>query len=79
MFLGWYDADKKFPIERKLAEAIARYTEKFGSEPVLALVNPDEAKALEGKTDFPFRAVAFLAHNTFYVGVEDPEPMVALR
>lgn len=71
MFLGWYDPDKKFPAERKLAEAIDRYVEKFGSEPAICLTSAADAAELEGKTAFPVRAVTFISRYTYYVGVED--------
>jgi hypothetical protein len=71
MFLGWYDPDKRFPAERKLAEAIERYVEKFGEEPAICLTSAADAAELEGKTEFPVRAVTFISRYTFYVGVED--------
>ena len=71
MFLGWYDPDKRFPAERKLAEAIERYTQKFGGEPEICLTSAADAAELEGKTTFPVRAVTFISRYTYYVGVED--------
>lgn len=71
MFLGWYDPDTRFPVERKLSEAIERYVEKFGSEPEICLTSAADAAALEGKTTIPVRAVSFVSRHTFYVGVED--------
>ena len=71
MFLGWYDPDKKRPATEKLAEAVERYAEKFGSEPEICLTSAADAAELAGKTDLPVRAVTFISRHTFYVGVED--------
>ena len=72
MFLGWYDPDKKRPATDKLADAIERYAEKFGSDPEICLTSAADAAELAGKTDLPVRAVTFISRHTFYVGVEDP-------
>ena len=71
MFLGWYDPDKRFTAERKLADAVERYAEKFGSEPEICLTSAADAAELAGKTELPVRAVTFISRHTFYVGVED--------
>lgn len=71
MFLGWYDPDKKRPAAEKLAEAIERYEEKFGSVPEVCLTSAADAAELAGKADLPVRAVTFISRHTFYVGVED--------
>jgi hypothetical protein len=73
MFLGWYDPDKKRPVPDKLAEAVERYVEKFGSDPEICLTSAADAAALDGQTDLPVRAVTFISRHTFYVGVEEPE------
>ena len=75
MFLGWYDPDKKRPTSEKLAEAVERYVEKFGSEPEICLTSAADAVELDGKTDLPVRAVSFISRHTFYVGVEEPEAL----
>ena len=70
-FLGWYDPDPKYPTIKKLADAVERYSEKFGSDPEICLTSAADAAELEGKTDFPVRPVTFISRYTFYVGVED--------
>jgi len=43
MFLAWFDADRKKPIAQKIAEARERYVAKFGRQPLVCLVNPEDA------------------------------------
>jgi hypothetical protein len=71
MFLGWYDPDKRKSAATKLAEAVERYVEKFGSAPALCLTSSLDAVDLAGKTELPVRAVSYIGRYTFYVGVED--------
>ena len=71
MFLGWYDPDKHKPAEAKVAEAVARYREKFGSAPDLCLTSAVDAAALSGNIDMPVRAVSYIGRHTFYVGIEE--------
>jgi hypothetical protein len=78
MFLGWYDPDKKRPAVEKLAEAVERYVEKFGSEPMVCLTSAADAAELSGATKMPVRAVSFISRYTFYVGVEDEPEELAL-
>jgi putative aminopeptidase FrvX len=81
MFMGWYDPDRKFPPERKLAEAIARYTEKFGLPPQKCITSAADAEELtKAGVDFPVEAKTFISRYTYYVGEDDPESVVqALR
>lgn len=72
MFLGWYDPDRKRPAIDKLADAVGRYVEKFGSSPSICLTSSSDAVDLAGKTDLPVRAVSYIARYTYYVGVEEP-------
>src|SRR5690349_16738313 len=39
-FLGWADSDPKKPIEEKMAEASARYEDKYGERPDTVMLNP---------------------------------------
>ena len=76
MFLGWYDPDKKRPARAKLADAIERYTEKFGNPPAMCLTSTTDAAELATETKLPaplvpIRAVAFVPRYTFYVGIEE--------
>jgi hypothetical protein len=78
MFLGWQDTDRKKSPERKVAEALERYREKFGEEPEAVLANLEDAPALEKLAEqrqLQLRAVSYIPKFTFYVGIEDaPEP-----
>ena len=74
MFLGWYDPDKKKPAREKVEEAIERYVEKFGGEPVACLTSVADAAELAGDITSPellVKGVNFIPRFTFYVGVED--------
>ncbi len=74
MFLGWYDPDKKWPARAKLADAVERYVEKFGSQPEVCLTNVADAAELVAGTDAPdllVRGVSYIPRFTFYVGVDD--------
>lgn len=77
MFLGWYDPDPKKPVRAKLAEAVARYEEKFGATPHFCLTSPTEAAALAEPTrkhpgELPVQvdARSYIARHTFYIGEE---------
>lgn len=72
MYLGWYDADRRTTVERKITDAIARYVEKFGADPEVVLVGPhDVAEARAAITAVIVREVGFIPRSTFYVGVDD--------
>lgn len=74
MFLGWYDPDKKKPARTKVANAMERYVEKFGSEPEACLTSPADAAELVADArapDIAVRGVDFLSRFTFYVGIDD--------
>lgn len=75
MFLGWYDPDKKYPTRLKLAEALARYEEKFGEPAEACLTNAVDAAELANDPQaakVPVRGVDYIPRYTYYVGVEDP-------
>lgn len=81
MFLGWYDPDKKKPARLKVEEAVERYVEKFGGEPVACLTSVADAEELTGDAKSPaliVKGVAYIPRFTFYVGVEDePAELIA--
>ena len=81
MFLGWYDPDKKKAARLKVEEAVERYVEKFGGEPVACLTNVADAAELTSDAKSPdlvVKGVTFIPRFTFYVGVED-EPAAELE
>ncbi len=80
MFLGWYDPDRKKPARAKLADAIARYEEKFGRTPLFCLTSPQDAVELaEPSRKFPgeppvsIQARGYIARWTFYIGEDAGE------
>jgi hypothetical protein len=86
MFLGWYDPDRKKPAHQKVAEAIERYVEKFGTEPELVLTGEADAaelvtppkKSLIPAPTLPIRSAPYIPRWTFYVGSEEAvDPPVA--
>ena len=84
MFLGWYDPDRKRPARAKLADAIARYEEKFGRTPRFCLTSPQDAVDLaEPSRKFPgdlpvvVQSRGFIARWTFYVGEDAGAPAAA--
>lgn len=80
MILGLYDADPKKPSRVKLATAIARYKETFGSAPRFCLTSPQDAAdlAVPSRThpmpDIDVQARGYIARWTYYVGEERPAP-----
>jgi hypothetical protein len=70
MYLAMYDPDRKVPAITKLTEAIARYVEKFGSQPTHCLTSYVDAETL-ADAPIPVRPVSFISRHTFYVGVEE--------
>jgi hypothetical protein len=76
MFLGWYDPDRKRPAREKLAEALARYEQKFRRKAVACLTSVADADELAtdkkaNKLPVPVKGVAYIPRHTFYVGVEE--------
>lgn len=72
-WLGWYDPDRKKPVRVKLADAVERYTEKFGRAPRFCLTHAQDAEELTNKGKGPEPSVEVHARNyiarwTYYVG-----------
>ncbi len=79
MFLAWFDADRKKPVATKIAEAHARYVEKFGKQPLVCLINPDD---LITDAKIELRPLPSIGRNCFWIGADDvieepasPEPV----
>lgn len=74
MYLAWFDADRKKPVATKIAEAHERYVAKFGREPLVCLVNPEDAIPDAAIT---LRPLTTIGRNCFWIGAdEDAEPEV---
>lgn len=70
--LLWFDNDSKRSLEDKIAQAVARYVQKFGHEPNTCCVNPQMIGEGEGaRLSIQVRVVS--VHNVlphhFWVGV----------
>jgi hypothetical protein len=80
MYLGWHDPDRKKPVRKKLADAIARYEEKFGRSPLVCLTSPQDAAELaEPSRKFPdeppvsVQGRSYIARYTLYLGVGEAQ------
>ncbi|PDW04877.1 hypothetical protein [Candidatus Viridilinea mediisalina] len=68
-FLVWYDDSPRISTVRKIEDAIAAYSDRFGGiEPTLVLVNDQDVTSLEG---VEVRTATNVRRNTFWVGRED--------
>lgn len=70
MYLAWFDADRKKPIAQKIAEAHARYVAKFGQQPQICLVNPEDAVA---DSPIELRPLTHIGRHCFWIGADDVE------
>ena len=68
MYLAWYDADRKKPTVQKIAEAHQRYVAKFGRQPLICLVNPEDA--VDGAV-VEVRPLNHIGRNCFGIGSDD--------
>ncbi len=68
-FLMWYDDNPKLSIDKKIADAIAAYSDRFsGVKPTLVLVNEAEITEFTG---VQVRGVATVCRHTYWVGQAD--------
>ncbi len=70
--LLWFDNDSKRSLEDKIAQAAARYVQKFGHEPNICYVNPRMIG--EGESAAMLKQIRVVsAHNVllhhFWIGV----------
>lgn len=70
MYLAWFDADRKKPTVQKIAEAHERYLAKFGRQPLVCLVNPEDA--VEGAV-VELRPLRHIGRNCFWIGADEAE------
>ena len=70
MYLAWFDGDRKKPVAQKIAEAHARYVAKFGRQPRVCLVNPEDVIA-----DAPvrLRPLSNIGRNCFWIGMDESD------
>jgi hypothetical protein len=66
MFLMWFDDSKK-PTAQKIAEACARYQERYGAAPNTVLCNPEQIATVAGVA---VRPLVRIRPNNFHIGVE---------
>ena len=70
MYLAWFDADRKKPVATKIAEAHERYVAKFGRQPLVCLVNPEDASA---QAAIELRPLQSIGRNCFWIGTDDDQ------
>lgn len=70
MYLAWFDADRKKPVATKIAEAHQRYVAKFGRQPLVCLVNPQDASA---EAAVELRPLNSIGRNCFWIGTDDDQ------
>lgn len=77
MYLAWFDADRKKTTTQKIAEAHQRYVAKFGRQPLVCLVHPEDV--VEDET-VEIRPLNYIGRNCFWIGADEtderalPEP-----
>lgn len=67
MFYGWFDDNPKLTTVLKIADAVAAYARRFGVQPDLVLVNPEEVCAVDGLV---VRPESFIRRNNYWVGMQ---------
>ncbi len=78
MYLAWFDADRKKPVAQKIAEAHERYVTKFGRQPLVCLVNPEDVIA---DAPIALRPLNNIGRNCFWIGMDEsdePAPEAAV-
>ena len=68
MYLAWFDANPKKPTTQKIAEAHERYVEKFGRQPLVCLVNPEDMIA---DSPVELRPLQHISRHCFWIGVDE--------
>lgn len=70
MYLAWFDADRKKPVATKIAEAHERYVAKFGRQPLVCLVNPEDAIP---DATITLRPLPSIGRNCFWIGSDEDD------
>lgn len=70
MYLAWFDADRKKPVAQKIAEAHQRYVTKFGRQPRVCLVNPED---MTTDTQIELRPLNNIGRNCFWIGMDESD------
>jgi hypothetical protein len=76
MFLLWYDSDRKKQSSAKIEEAVERFVEKYGRQPSVVLVNPNEPV---DAAPLPVVVRPTVGRHSFWVGDEELAPLAATR
>lgn len=69
MYLMWYDNDRKKQPRLKIEEAAERFVEKYGRQPTIVLVHPDEQISDAG---LPVVQRATVGRGYYWLGDEEP-------
>ncbi len=65
VYLGWFDADPRKPVEAKIEEAVKHYIRRFGRRPNLCLVHREVRATYR---DVEVRPVDHVHRHHFLVG-----------
>ncbi|NIS79082.1 MAG: hypothetical protein GTO14_02405 [Anaerolineales bacterium] len=67
----WFD-DSKVSLQEKIKRAVLFYTEKYGREPTLCLVNPNTLNGGErSMSGVEVRKASCVMPDHFWIGVDD--------
>lgn len=76
-YMVWFDDDKKKPAGEKIGEAVARYQEIKGEDPVECLCHPSH-QPVAAPLGVLVRFENFIQPHDFYIGQPDPPAEVRL-
>lgn len=68
-YMVWFDADKKTPLEARMARGLLRYKETKHEVPTVCFVNEEQMPELAGSRMVLVLPSRLVALNTFYIGV----------
>lgn len=68
MYLAWFDADRDKSSAKKVADARARYVQRFGAEPLVCMVNPVNVCDVVGIKVVP---LAHIGEHCFWIGQDE--------
>lgn len=68
-YMVWFDADKKAPLEARMARGLVRYKETRQQVPTVCFVSEEQMPELAGSKMVLVLPSRLVALNTFYIGV----------
>lgn len=68
MYLVWQDTTAKKPLDLKIREGIERYQDRFGSKPIVILMNEEDLKPIAG---YIVASKPYIRRNTFWFELKE--------